>query len=266
MGKIKDFIQKPTLLGEITRFLLVGGVSTVLDFLVMGITMYVLAPDRYDSFISVFFGSAEDPTGLAAIVGTGLGFIFGLVINYLFSILFVFNESTFARSAKGIITFALFSTGGLILHEVGMLLFFGWFGINEWIVKIFMTFVVLVYNFTTRRTFVFRKNPRREEQAPQPHTVVEGPAIISKPKTDKPAEGPSSLDCSDTVTPPVEATKFSADSPVVDDCIAATEAALTAQPETAPTDVKIDDNRPIADDLTSQEGASDTAEGDNNED
>ena len=49
-------------------------------------------------------------------------------------------------------------------------------------------------------------------------------------------------------------------------CIAATEAALTAQSETAPTDVKIDDNRPIADDLTSQEGTSDTAEGDNNED
>ena len=165
MGKIRKFIQQPTLLGEIIRFLLVGGVSTVVDFLVMGVTLYLAHPENYDNFIRVFFGTAGDPSGVAATIGTGLGFIFGLIINYIFSILFVFNDKTTAKSFKGFCRFAFFSLGGLILHEVGMLVLFGLFGINEWIVKMIMTFVVLIYNFTTRRVFIFHRKEKPKNEA-----------------------------------------------------------------------------------------------------
>ena len=164
MGKVRDFIRQPTLLGEIIRFLLVGGVSTVVDFLVMGVTLYVFNPENYDNFMRVFIGKAGDPSGVAATVGTGLGFIFGLIINYLFSILFVFNDKSTAKSFKGFFKFAFFSIGALVLHEIGMLLLFGLFGINEWIVKIVMTFVALIYNFTTRRMFIFHKKEKPKNE------------------------------------------------------------------------------------------------------
>ena len=165
MGKIRNFIQQPTLLGEIIRFLLVGGVSTVVDFLVMGVTLYFFNPENYDNFFRVFFGQAGEPSDIAAIVGTGLGFLLGLIINYLFSVLFVFNDKSTAKSLKGFFRFAFFSLGGLVLHEVGMLLLFGLFGVNEWIVKIIMTYVVLVYNFTTRRVFIFHKKEKPKNEA-----------------------------------------------------------------------------------------------------
>ena len=45
---IKKFIEKHPTLWEIFKFLLVGGGATVVDFVVMSITLYMFAPDKYD--------------------------------------------------------------------------------------------------------------------------------------------------------------------------------------------------------------------------
>lgn len=161
MGKIKDFINQKSLLGEITRFVLVGGISTVIDFLTMAIVLYIHSPDKYDGFINVFFGVNEDPSSFATLFGTGLGFVIGVFVNYALSIFFVFNSNKDVRTVKGFLLFAFLATGGLILHEVGMWLLHICFKVNEWIVKIIMTFVVMVYNFITRKCLLF--NDKKEE-------------------------------------------------------------------------------------------------------
>ncbi len=155
--KFKEFINQQTLLGEILRFVFVGGVATVIDFLFMGITLYIFAPENYPNFFNVFFGAKVSPTALAAAVSTGVGFLFGLTSNYILSVLFVFNEKGKSKTVKGFLVFCLFSLGGLLIQEVGMWLLFGKIGVNEWIVKILMTLVVLVYNYVTRKIFIFRK-------------------------------------------------------------------------------------------------------------
>ena len=42
----------------------------------------------------------------------------------------------------------------------GMWLGYDIIGINEWVTKIIMTLVVLVYNFTTRKIFIFKKDDK----------------------------------------------------------------------------------------------------------
>lgn len=155
MGKIRNFINQKSLLGEIIRFLLVGGLSTVIDFLTMAIVLYLHAPENYDGFFNVFFGVNEDPTSFAALFGTGLGFVIGVFVNYAMSIFFVFNQNGEVRSVKGFLLFASLATGGLLLHELGMWILHVKFDVNEWVVKIIMTFVVMIYNFTTRRLILF---------------------------------------------------------------------------------------------------------------
>ena len=86
MDKFKDFINQKSLFGEIMRFLLVGGLSTVIDFLIMGVVLYLSAPDSYDNFKNVFFGTNQDPTYFGALFGTGLGFVIGVIVNYLLSV------------------------------------------------------------------------------------------------------------------------------------------------------------------------------------
>lgn len=164
MGKIKEFINQKSLIGEITRFLLVGGVSTVVDFITMGVVLYLSAPENYDNFLNVFFGRNEDPTSFAALFGTGLGFVFGVIINYMLSVFFVFNESGNTKTFVGFLRFSALSVGGLLLHEVGMWGLHVELGVNEWFVKIAMTFVVMAYNFVTRRLILFKKMPDTPEQ------------------------------------------------------------------------------------------------------
>ena len=45
---------------------------------------------------------------------------------------------------------------------LGMFLGFNLLKINEWIVKIVMTLIVLIYNYITRKIFVFKDKEEKE--------------------------------------------------------------------------------------------------------
>lgn len=156
--KLLNFINQQTTFGEIIRFLFVGGLATVIDFLAMAITLYILEPaSTYPHFYNIFFGGGE-PSVLNNVFGTGTGFLFGLLANYVLSICFVFNEKGNSKTKSGFVKFAVLSAIGLGIHVGGMALFNGVLKIDEWIVKIVLTLVVLVYNYVTRRLLIFKKD------------------------------------------------------------------------------------------------------------
>ncbi len=152
---IQNFTNNHPRLAEIIRFLIVGGLATVIDYLAMGITLYCFAPHLYPHFYNVWIGE-QNPSTIATVIATGIGFITGLIFNYIFSIIFVFHEKGQSRSTKGFLLFTLLSLGGLLIHIFGMYLGYDLLHINEWIVKTFFTFVVLVYNYITRKIFIFK--------------------------------------------------------------------------------------------------------------
>ena len=165
--KLLSFINRPTKAGEIMRFVIVGALATMVDFLIMGVTMYIIEPSEYPDFFSVFFGARSTPSLLAKLLGTGTGFLFGLVANYLFSVLFVFNEKGRSKTVKGFLLFAVFSVIGLLIHEIGMYIFSDQLLINEWITKIILTLVVLVYNYLSRKAFIFKSTKKEQTDEDQ---------------------------------------------------------------------------------------------------
>lgn len=158
---IQNFTNQHPRLAEIIRFLIVGGLATVVDYIAMGITLYCFNPQLYPHFYNVWVGG-QNPSALATIVGTGIGFIIGLLFNYIFSIIFVFQEKGQSRTAKGFFIFTILAIGGLIIHLVGMYLGYDLLHINEWIVKTFFTLVVLIYNYITRKIFIFKPQVKAE--------------------------------------------------------------------------------------------------------
>ena len=151
------FINKPTRTSEVLRFLIVGGLATVADFFVMGSVLYVFDPAIYPHFYNAFFGGTAEPSIVAKLMGTGVGFTVGLIANYVLSILFVFNEKGRSKTPSGFIKFAVFSVIGLLIHLLGMYLLSDRLSVNEWISKIILTIIVLVYNYVSRKLFIFRK-------------------------------------------------------------------------------------------------------------
>ena len=126
--------------------------------LAMAVVLYVFDPKLYEyNFLNTVIGNQE-PSDLVAVLGTGVGFILGLIFNYIFSIIFVFTSSNtdFAKTKTGFVVFALLSSVGFVIHTVGMALGYGVLGINEWVVKIVLTLVVLVFNYISRKKVIFK--------------------------------------------------------------------------------------------------------------
>ncbi len=162
--KIKNWVGQHKTLSEIFRFLIVGGLATIVDMFFMGVVLYIFQPSLYPHFYNVFFGGYT-PSQISTIVGTGVGFVLGLIFNYIFSIIFVFEQKGNSKTKKGFLLFAILSAGGLVIHIIGMHVGFSLLGINEWIVKIVLTIVVLVYNYITRKLLIFKnKGEKLSEQ------------------------------------------------------------------------------------------------------
>lgn len=150
--------QYPTLM-EIVRFGLVGGLATAIDYIVMFLVQYIAMPELYPDLMSIF---TAEVTGVISVVASGVGFTVSLVVNYLLSVLFVFEEKGKSKSVYGFVMFAVLSGVGLLLHVVGMYLGNNILGINEWLVKLFMTAVVLVWNYLSRKLLLFKKDQSKE--------------------------------------------------------------------------------------------------------
>ena len=156
---------KKELFWELFRFLLVGGTATAVDYLIFGLFDALIFP-------AVFPNSAIWQT-VALVMATAFGFCVGLVVNWILSVKFVFRavkNREEASSKKSFLLFALIGVVGLILTEVGVVSLvsvfpsFSLFGSIEflgtlwekWLAKMIMTALVLVWNYTGRKVFIFK--------------------------------------------------------------------------------------------------------------
>ena len=156
--------QHPKLF-EFVRFLIIGGISTVIDFLVMGLTIYLLNRSQFDyQFLRVFLD--KDVASVSSVVlGTGVGFVVGLIFNYIFSLIFVYKSyDQSAKGKKGFLLFLIFSVIGLLIQTVGVYIGYSLLHINEWIVKAFFVLVVLIFNYFTRKKYIFKNNDNNQNE------------------------------------------------------------------------------------------------------
>ena len=153
------------LFGEIIRFLLVGGLATVCDYAVYLLFRKVVLP------VELFYESAVWNVA-SAVIATTLGFLVGLLINWVLSVVFVFRDgkrSVDVKSKKDFVKFTVIALIGLVFTQVavgiGVLIIpsFALFGVeqffslgwNEWLLKAVTTCIVLVFNYFARKKFIF---------------------------------------------------------------------------------------------------------------
>lgn len=163
-NRVTEYFKTHKNAGEILRFIIVGGIATLVDMFTMGVVMYLMQKSIYSGFLNVFI-HPPTPSTLATIIGTTVGFLVGLIVNYVLSILFVFNEKGNSKSAKGFMVFALLSAVGLGINILGTFIGFDLLHLNQWLVKIVMVFVVLVYNYISKKLLLFKnKNKSKESE------------------------------------------------------------------------------------------------------
>lgn len=142
--KFRALFFEPTENGFIKffRYCFVGGIAFVVDYGAFSVTCLLL-------------GKSDFITAAA----TTIGFICGLIVNFLLSKKFVFTEDAKCGSVrKEFLGYTIIGVIGWVLNVLLMLVCTSWiFSINRYIAKIVVALIVLVYNYVARKIILYSK-------------------------------------------------------------------------------------------------------------
>jgi putative flippase GtrA len=125
------------LIAQVMKFVVVGGLSFVLDFIIY----FVLT-----NFLSVYY-----------LVAGFFSFTLSLIFNYLMSMKFVFKSKDDLKKSHEFVIFATLSVMGLGLNLLSLYVLVDLFKMNDLIAKVFVAGIVMVFNFVTRKIFLEQK-------------------------------------------------------------------------------------------------------------
>jgi putative flippase GtrA len=141
---IKEILVEKTNLLQVQlfRYLIVGGLAFVVDFIVLFLLV---------NYLSVNY-----------LVAAGISFLLGLLANYLLSISWVFNQEAKSSISQSVLIFVVTGVVGLGINEVFMYTFTHLVGLQYLLSKIFTVPIVLLWNFLSRRYLLNRSEHDRE--------------------------------------------------------------------------------------------------------
>ena len=159
-------LTKRPLFWEILRFLIVGGIATLADFGVSSLFLYVIYTDNTQlSLLGIHFTKA-------VLVSTIMGFLTGVIVNYILSIVVVFKNVENKKRSRSVLGFFVFVLLGFIGMVINLLIKEGgnaiipFEGHFAWFLFVFVvaTLIVLVYNYLTRKFILFRAPKKKDNR------------------------------------------------------------------------------------------------------
>lgn len=123
------------LIQQLVSFAVVGGISTLIDFIVLFIM--------------------HEKMSINYLIGTAFAFIIATTFNYWASMRFIF-KSRYDKDekAKEFTIFLVLSIIGLILTQVLMMLFVERVHLEVMLSKVMVTVFVMLFNFISRKVFL----------------------------------------------------------------------------------------------------------------
>lgn len=124
-------------LGQLFRYAVSGGMASLVD---IGLTILL-----------------KECFGLRGAWAASLGNLAGLVVTYLLSIFWIFDQRRFSRKVFEILGFAAICLVGLVLTYLFMVLFEDILHIHYIAAKVTVVFLVTVWNFLAKKIWLFTK-------------------------------------------------------------------------------------------------------------
>jgi putative flippase GtrA len=103
---------------------------------------------------------------IGILISTAVGFIAGLIYNFILSTLYVFkrtNENAKKHPVRSFVIFTIIGIVGLILTEAGMYAGIRLLGVDHYMfVKVVVAGIVLIWNYTARKILIFKGKTQGE--------------------------------------------------------------------------------------------------------
>ena len=91
------------------------------------------------------------------LISSAISFLISVIFNYILSVVWVFDVDKKSNMTKNFVVFIVLSVFGLFLNQLFMWLGTDLFQIHYAFTKIIATFLVMIYNFITRKIFLEAK-------------------------------------------------------------------------------------------------------------
>lgn len=131
---MKELLKKhEKLVRQILKFGVVGGGAFLIDYSVL----YLLT-----EFVGIHY-----------LISSVISFIVSLIFNYILSIYWVFDV-TKKQTSREVFVFVILSVIGLLINQVVMYVGSDLLHIYYMLTKLVATFIVMVWNFVTRKIFI----------------------------------------------------------------------------------------------------------------
>ena len=134
---IKIDKQQKELLIQIFKFIIVGGIATLLDWAIY----YILY--RF--------------VGINPLIANIISFAISVTYNYYASCKYVFNVTKSKTKYRLFLEFVAFSLIGLGINELLIFILYTKLSWNAMLVKILATAIVMIFNFVTRKIFLEKR-------------------------------------------------------------------------------------------------------------
>ena len=131
---IKVNEKTENILIQIFKFLIVGGIATIIDWFIY----FILYNYLY----------------ISPLIANILSFSISTIYNYIASVKWVFDVDQTKSKSKIFFQFILFSVMGLLLTELFLFIGVDKLNVNAMLTKIIATIIVMVFNFVTRKMFL----------------------------------------------------------------------------------------------------------------
>ena len=140
INMINKLFKNPTdnIFIQLFRYLFVGGTAFIVDF-----------------FFLYFF---SDICGIYYLLSAVFSFIISVLVNYIMSTNWVFNQDNIGNKMLEFNLFILISTVGLIFTEILLYFFTDIIGLYYLISKIISAVIVLFWNFLARRVMFYGRS------------------------------------------------------------------------------------------------------------
>ena len=122
------------LIAQVLKFGVVGGTAFLIDYSIM-------------IALTEFFG-------INYLISSGISFVVSVIYNYILSVHWVFDVDKDGDKKKEFIVFILLSVIGLGLNQWLLWVFVSRVHVFYMLAKIFVTAIVMIYNFVTRKIFL----------------------------------------------------------------------------------------------------------------
>ena len=127
-------IKNNKLLMQIFKFIIVGGIATIIDYLIFYVLYEIL--------------------GINTIISNITSFTISVIYNYIASVKWVFEVDKNKDKKQQFIIFIIFSVIGLFLNTGIVYLCTDILKIYSLIGKVIATTIVMIFNFITRKIFL----------------------------------------------------------------------------------------------------------------